>query len=93
MSTNDLTRTVPATDPAPAEMLREIHRAIYVGDGKVGGSPGILQAVDQLRADVAALKAERDRRLTWWHGLALAAAGGGIGQVIGYVLNHRTPHT
>ena len=74
-------RTVPqeGTDPSDHQLLREVHSAIFKGDGKVGGAPGLIDAVNSLRADVAGLQAQQNKTADRAWAVALSAAAGVLG--------------
>ncbi|MBP7648431.1 MAG: hypothetical protein KA744_01160 [Phenylobacterium sp.] len=66
-------------DPSDHQLLREVHRAIFIGDGRVGGAPGLLDAVNSLRADVAGLEAQQSKVGDRAWAIALGAAAGVLG--------------
>lgn len=89
MATDELgeaSRTVPAATSLE-RTVQKIHDAIFVGDGRVGGSPGLLPAVEQLLRDVAQMKGEKDKKLSIQQGFGLAVAGGVLTQSFAFVLH------
>lgn len=91
MPGREIEKRIPQVDgpQSDAGKLDLIFQALFVGDGKVGGSPGMMSALDEVRRDLADVKGElasqQARRINWWSGLGLAAAGGGIGQLLAAV--------
>lgn len=63
----------PSSD---AEKLDKIYDAMFVGDGKVGGAPGLIEATNALRTDVAELKGAQNKTADRAWSLGLGALAG-----------------
>lgn len=72
--TPDPKRTTKELDDAA--LIREMHRAIFVGDGKVGGAPGLVEAMNDVRKDITALKSAGDKTKDRAWAAALGASAG-----------------
>lgn len=72
-------QTGTLSDPSDHQLIRDVHRAIFIGDGKVGGAPGLLDAINSLRADVAGLQSQQNKTADRGWAIALGAAAGVLG--------------
>lgn len=64
------------------EKIDAMYDAMFIGDGKVGGAPGLVEAMNQARAEIADLKGQQNKTADRAWALGLGAVAGVVGSYL-----------
>lgn len=70
---------MPPKPESSTEKIDAMYDALFIGDGKVGGTPGLIEAMNKAREDIAALKAGRSQTSDRAWAVGLGAIAGVVG--------------